>query len=728
MKRIIFTALLVLSAKLAAFGQAVLPTSYGFATIDNLPTGWTIKSNMGLYTGSGNPMPALKFGATGDYLQIYFASSPSTVKYDIAGNSFNNGTFKVEESVNGTTWTEVTVHNNASGLNNSSGTYDPKTNNLNAASRYVRFFYTTKATGNVGIDNVKIEEAAPTGEQSINVKVGTTTIVNNGAITMAGNTGSSSTETIIIENRGTTTPLAINNIQFSGANASDFSVGTYPATIAANSSINVVVTFTPAQSGSRTALLTIDNDDASNNPFKINVTGYGDGLASEPATQASALVLSNVKTYRITGNFTPSPNAEKHIVLRKKGTTLTEVPVDGVSYRRGDYIGDAQVVFSGNGASFSPNNIIASTGYTFAVFAYNGADANTNYNTNNPAKATATTPATMVNPSLYNAMVPENPTFVDDLHNLINPHTQRYYSDYIAKFIDIFLSRDTVDNQRVITCVYSGENKVYTAPFMFTPNDFSREHTYAHSWMPTYPAESRPEYNDYHHLYPVNQTKANEVRSNYPLGVVVDVFSEYLGSKFGKDANGKYVFEPRDEHKGDAARALFYEAVAYNSVDGKNWKFRPVISTSIPYGQDQGVLKQWNVQDPPSQWEVTRNDFIDSLQANRNPFVDHPEYACFINFSEMTYIENGCTAGIETILNNSFNIFPNPAKDVIYLNVEGTEINGYEVFDIQGRKVKSQDMTSAIGVKVDVSTLTKGSYIVKVNTPYGSAQQTIVIQ
>lgn len=43
------------------------------------------------------------------------------------------------------------------------------------------------------------------------------------------------------------------------------------------------------------------------------------------------------------------------------------------------------------------------------------------------------------------------------------------------------------------------------------------------------------------------------------------------------------------------------------------------------------TLLQWNKFDPPSRMEQLRNDRICKLyQHNRNPFVDHPEYANFI--------------------------------------------------------------------------------------------------
>ena len=331
----------------------------------------------------------------------------------------------------------------------------------------------------------------------------------------------------------------------------------------------------------------------------------------------------------------------------------------------------------------------------------------------------------------YNSISTASPTFTTDLHTLINPHTSQYYSSYAAYMVSQFESRDTTANQRVITCVYSGENNVYSEPFDWTTEGFSREHSYCHNWMPSNPADSPelPEYDDYHHLFPTNQNNANALRSNYPLGEVVTASSTYLGCKFGLDANGHNVFEPREEHKGDFARAIMYMAVCYNGVSGLNWKLKNPISTSIQYGQDQEILKTWHFQDPPSNWEISRNDFVDSVQGNRNPFIDNIQYACFVDFLTMDYLLDGCSSGIEEELENAFAIYPVPSKDVVYLQVTGTTISSYEILDVQGRIVKSEnEISSTSVVTVNAIELKTGSYIVKISTPVGNVIRKMVIE
>jgi endonuclease I len=711
-KNTAFTVLLVLLSFMGNT-QAVLPTSWSFTTT-NLPTGWSESGTM-FYAASGNTPPAMKFDNTGDYLLINFNSNAGNLTYYLTGNSFAGGIFTVEESNLGTVWT--TLHSHTSPP---SATYAMFTDVPLATTRFIRFIYTNKVSGNIGVDDVNITIGAATPEQEINVKQGATTIVSGGSYFTSSSVASMSPSTFTIENLGTLNTLNIASASISGTNAADFSVASFPSSVLATSTGNLVLNFTPAASGTRSAVLTIASNDADEASYIVNLNGVGGTLSTEPSSQASNLVFSNVKTYRINASFTGTAAVDGYLVLRKKGSPITGVPVDGTVYQRGDIVGDAQVVFSRNATSFTPNNIIAGTTYYFAVYTYNGPNNFRNYNITAPLLGNSTTPATMLPASYYSTLNTGNSSFANNLHALVNPHQVQYYSYYANTMIYSFEARDTTLDRRVVTCVYSGENKIYTEPFDWSSNGYSREHTYCHSWMPTNPATLLPEYSDYHHLFPTNLNDVNIVRSNNALGIVVNVTSTYLGSKLGTDANGQTVFEPRDEHKGDAARAMMYEAICYTTISGNSW--------ALPNYQNQYLLKQWHFQDPPDNWEIARNDFIDSLQNNRNPFVDSIDYACFVNFSNMTYEPLACEASINELLNNGFITYPNPSKDEINLHVDATTISSFQIIDFQGRVVLSADVNNLALVKANISKLNAGTYLVKVVTPFGTAQRSIVIE
>ncbi|MGD9782325.1 MAG: discoidin domain-containing protein [Kiritimatiellia bacterium] len=138
-----------------AFGQATLPTFYS-GPWTTLPSGWT-KQGTGTYATDydGGGGASAKFDGAGDWIKIYFTGAPSTVSYWLKGNSLSGEySYKVQESANGSTWTDVASYGSANPINNS--TPVQYTNNLLSASRYVQFIYVTKAVGNVGLDGVTI--------------------------------------------------------------------------------------------------------------------------------------------------------------------------------------------------------------------------------------------------------------------------------------------------------------------------------------------------------------------------------------------------------------------------------------------------------------------------------------------------------------------------------------------------------------------------------------------
>ena len=176
-------------------------------------------------------------------------------------------------------------------------------------------------------------------------------------------------------------------------------------------------------------------------------------------------------------------------IYPKNGSPITAMPEDGSSYKRGDVIGDARVAYVGSGTGFSPRGIIANQTYYFKVFAFNGQDGFENYRIVSPASETVTTPGQNIG-NYYQGINSNAPSLILDLQMLVYPHTQLTYFSYKTTMMNEFEVRDTTDGQSYVTCAYSGERKVFNDPFDWTPLGYSREHTFSHSWMPTFPAKS----------------------------------------------------------------------------------------------------------------------------------------------------------------------------------------------------------------------------------------------
>lgn len=99
------------------------------------------------------------------------------------------------------------------------------------------------------------------------------------------------------------------------------------------------------------------------------------------------------------------------------------------------------------------------------------------------------------------------------------------------------------------------------------------------------------------------------------------------------DREGDYAtkVEPDDHFKGDIARILMYIYVHYNSIGLSNnytgrLKLTDVWNSGYSETEIQKLMVKWNELDPVDETEKIRNDNVEKIQGNRNPFVDHPEY------------------------------------------------------------------------------------------------------
>ena len=562
-------------------------------------------------------------------------------------------------------------------------------------------------------------------DKEINVIIGGSTILTGSNYFI----GDDAAVSVTIENLGVNN-MAITGATFSGADAADFSSDINAGTIAGGASQTYTVSFNPTTNGSKFASISIGNDDPDENPYIINFEGAGiDGLATQPTANPSNIVFAENKAYKLTANFTAGTGATKYLVVWSNGSAPTGVPVDGTTYLRGDVLGNGKIAYSGSATGFAPRGIIANQNYHFAVYAFNGQGGFENYLTTAPATANVISEGEEIG-NYYNGVSVTSPTFIADLTATVNPHTFISYFNYKQTMMAQFEEKDTTNGQTFVTCAYSGERKVFSGSFDWTAQNFSREHTFAHSWMPTYPADSpeKPEYTDQHNLQPTNFTQVNAVRSNFPLGEVVTVQSSYLGSKLGLDANGNRVFEPTDDMKGNIARSLMYMAVCYNGQSGL-WAFPNQISFVIPYGQDAEIIRQWHFQDLPDNYEIARNEYVYSVQNNRNPFVDSVDFACHINFANMSYIAS-CNVGIEenASLSNLMTVYPVPTTNELNVNVVDNEITAYSVVDIAGREILTQSSLSVSKLNLNVAHLTSGTYFIKVATANGLAQKQFVVR
>ncbi|MGN1308027.1 MAG: endonuclease [Faecousia sp.] len=181
---------------------------------------------------------------------------------------------------------------------------------------------------------------------------------------------------------------------------------------------------------------------------------------------------------------------------------------------------------------------------------------------------------------------------------------------------------------RTLTC-YSDANAGSSSQItlLYTSNNVSgawdngvtwnREHVWPQS-LGTFTTSNAG--SDLHHLRPADP-KVNATRGNLPYGEVTGS-GTYNTAKTSAGSVGGYYnstyFEPLDNVKGDIARILLYVYVRWGETN----------LTEVCQSTD--MLLQWMKDDPVDTWEMGRNDAVQSIEGNRNVFIDYPEFAWLI--------------------------------------------------------------------------------------------------
>lgn len=147
---------------------------------------------------------------------------------------------------------------------------------------------------------------------------------------------------------------------------------------------------------------------------------------------------------------------------------------------------------------------------------------------------------------------------------------------------------------------------------------YNCEHVVPQSWY----NKREPMRGDLHHLFAC-ESGCNSFRSNIPYYDFPN-FEEAL-----RDACGKRIdndkFEPA-AGKGAVARSTLYFLLRYPGHIGD--QSRELQAERLP------ILLDWHKANPPDEYERHRNSAIFEKQGNRNPLIDHPEWADKIDFEE----------------------------------------------------------------------------------------------
>ena len=260
------------------------------------------------------------------------------------------------------------------------------------------------------------------------------------------------------------------------------------------------------------------------------------------------------------------------------------------------------------------------------------------------------------------------------LHQTIRGHTAYAYSGCTSNTWSILeiADEDPVNAGRILD-VYRNRSYLKGSERAGTGTGitYNREHTWPNSLgfgsasgdlgLPHAP------YTDTHMLY-LSDTTYNADRGNKPYadctlasgcGERVTEANNGAGGGSGVyPGNSNWVkgpegnagsFQGWGKRRGDLARAILYMAIRYEGgrdvvtnqsepdLELTDDRSKIVVTSASPaYMGLMSTLLAWHSADPPDAAERGRNEVIFSFQGNRNPFIDHPEWATAPLFTSVT--------------------------------------------------------------------------------------------
>ncbi len=209
------------------------------------------------------------------------------------------------------------------------------------------------------------------------------------------------------------------------------------------------------------------------------------------------------------------------------------------------------------------------------------------------------------------------------LHNTIKGHTEYGYGDLWNILSD---TDEDPDNTNNVLLLYTGWSYA-KSNHGGGASEWNREHVWAKSHGDF--GTSAPAGTDVHHIRPTDVT-VNSKRGNLDFDNGGTLYTDGDGPTECRYDNDSW--EPRDAVKGDVARMMYYMAVRYEgddtSYDLELVDYTPSTTSNEPVFGKESTLYEWHQNDPVDDWERRRNDRIyTNWQHNRNPFIDHPEFA-----------------------------------------------------------------------------------------------------
>lgn len=297
------------------------------------------------------------------------------------------------------------------------------------------------------------------------------------------------------------------------------------------------------------------------------------------------------------------------------------------------------------------------------------------------------------------------------LYDIIKVHTRLPYSSSSTDTWDVLkVSDKDTTNTSNVCLIYAGVS--VNGPQEYNNGQgWNREHVWPQSLGGFNTSVGVG--TDVHNLKPADGG-LNSLRSNHEyddLGTSGNAVN-YNGSATGNTYNGSAgLFEPRDKVKGDLARIILYMDLRY---EGAGTEPDLVARESLTSGGTTfavlSTLIAWHWADPVDSFEMNRNNVIENMQGNRNPFIDHPELVHYLYGDSTSVVWNPFMAVETTSERLNLQLAPTPAD--AFLNITAATAVPYTITTLSGEQLQAGSLSSGTN-RIIVETLPAGPYILQ---------------
>ena len=326
---------------------------------------------------------------------------------------------------------------------------------------------------------------------------------------------------------------------------------------------------------------------------------------------------------------------------------------------------------------------------------------------------------------------------------LLNNLNLNYKPGFLLSYND---ARDTMfsviyNENDTVACVYSGMKR-YLSPFASDPTavmydngssiSINTEHTYPQS-----KTSNEAGKRDLHHMFPTRE-RANSGRGSTPFGIIAasNVDKWYYDAQtlttappsnilpLSSKQQNNVMFEPRDDYKGNIARAMFYYYTMYQfNADQVDPNF---------FNTQKVRLCQWHLEDPVDSLEWVRTDKIATWQSNRvNPFVKDCTLPQRCGYCTQVCVPPNAISRQEDMGLELFDNYPNPFDNqtVISYQLNREQSILLEIYNSLGQKIETLAAEEqSVGLhqySVDASGWMSGIYFYKITLEYKNRSATI---